>query len=85
MKHILKIEKILTASFLLICFFTSCKKNDLKEPDGNLQSSQTMNVTQNKLLGMRLSKLLQEAMYTAMLVMASGWKCTAQQPPECVC
>lgn len=39
MKHILKMKKTLTASFLLISFFTSCTKSDLTEPDSTLQSS----------------------------------------------
>lgn len=40
-KPMLKMRKILAASFLLICFFSSCKKNELTEPPGNLQATET--------------------------------------------
>ena len=29
MKHVLKINKMLIASLLLVCLFTNCKKNEL--------------------------------------------------------
>jgi len=41
MKRLLTMKEILTASFLFICFFTSCKKNDLAGADSNLQGSKT--------------------------------------------
>ncbi len=37
MKHVLKINKMLVASLLLVCLFTNCKKTELSESRGTLQ------------------------------------------------
>ncbi|MEP6952371.1 MAG: hypothetical protein ABI863_23970 [Ginsengibacter sp.] len=41
MKPALTMRKILVASFLLICFFTNCKKNELYQTNGKVQAIET--------------------------------------------